>query len=127
MKCGRTPHVAMCYESGSCYIIKAWSYHAKSCLQKKKKKKRWEEGRVVRRLSQPRSYDVDTPSGHVLRRNRRHIRQTGEAYKQPQPHINTDDHHTPPRQNTNTSNQNNNSQYTTRYGRHVRKPDRLDL
>ena len=88
---------------------------------------RWEEGRVVRRLSQPRSYDVDTPSGHVLRRNRRHIRQTGEAYKQPQPHINTDDHHTPPRQNTNTSNQNNNSQYTTRYGRHVRKPDRLDL
>ena len=93
---------------------------------------KWEEGRIVHKRSEPRSYDVDTHSGHVLRRNRRHIRQTRETYKQPQPYSDADkyEYSTSHRQNTNADkpkhqdNTDTNTQYITRYGRQVHKPER---
>ena len=41
---------------------------------------RWEPGRIVEQCQQPRSYQVESASGSVLRRNRRDIRETDEKH-----------------------------------------------
>ena len=40
----------------------------------------WEPGRIVEQCQQPRSYQVESASGSVLRRNRRDIRETDERH-----------------------------------------------
>ena len=41
---------------------------------------RWEMGRIVEQYQQPRSYQVESASGSVLRRNQRDIRETDEKH-----------------------------------------------
>ena len=41
--------------------------------------KRWNPGVVTSKTSEPRSYNVLTPNGNILRRNRSHIRELGES------------------------------------------------
>ena len=41
---------------------------------------RWEPGRIVEQCQQPRSYQVESASGSVLRRNRRDTRETSERH-----------------------------------------------
>ena len=41
---------------------------------------RWEPGRIAEKCSQPRSYRVESPSGKVLQKNRRDIRETVEKH-----------------------------------------------
>ena len=48
---------------------------------------RWEPGRIVEQCQQPCSYQVESASGSVLRRNRRDIRETSER----QEFLSTDD------------------------------------
>ena len=38
------------------------------------------KGRVVKKLSQPRSYQIETESGNIIRRNRRHLINTREPF-----------------------------------------------
>ena len=38
------------------------------------------KGRVVKKLSQPRSYQIETESGNIIRRNRRHLVNTRELF-----------------------------------------------
>ena len=38
------------------------------------------KGRVVKKLSQPRSYQIETESGNIIRRNRRHLIHTREPF-----------------------------------------------
>ena len=38
------------------------------------------KGRVVKKLSQPRSYQIETESGNIIRRNRRHLMNTREPF-----------------------------------------------
>ena len=47
--------------------------------------KRWKPGVVKSKEEEPRSYLVQQPSGSVLRRNRRHLRATGERFRFPGP------------------------------------------
>ena len=41
---------------------------------------RWEAGRIVEKCLQPRSYRVESPSGRILQKNRRYIRETAEKH-----------------------------------------------
>ena len=43
--------------------------------------KKWEPAIVDRQSKEPRSYIVTAPSGAQYRRNRRHIRTTGESFR----------------------------------------------
>ena len=40
----------------------------------------WQPAKVVSLCPEPRSYNVQSPSGNMLRRNRRHIRETSESH-----------------------------------------------
>ena len=40
----------------------------------------WQPAKVVSLCPEPRSYNVQSPSGNTLRRNRRHIRETSESH-----------------------------------------------
>ncbi len=40
---------------------------------------KWERGTVEETCKEPRSYKVETPNGNILRRNRRHLRETTET------------------------------------------------
>ena len=41
---------------------------------------RWEPGRIADKCLQPRSYRVESPSGRILQKNRRDIRETAEKH-----------------------------------------------
>ena len=98
----------------------------------------WEKGKIVSKCEEPRSYLVKNPEGHTLRRNRIHLRES------PQPHnvidkdscVNDSYCTDIPRQNESGVNEvpykaNTETMVgspgTTRSGRAVKKPDRLDL
>ena len=53
--------------------------------------KRWNPGVVTSKTSELRSYNVLTPNGNILRRNRSHIRETGEKHTR----VNMDDSEPP--------------------------------
>ena len=103
----------------------------------------WFPAQVSRICEEPRSYEVTTPNGRVLRRNRSHLREiyasgpAGDNTATPEPcglqfgnevanaqdmHTST---HTPP-SGRNPENKSNHQPYTytTRYGRHIRRPAR---
>ena len=106
----------------------------------------WIPAKVSRVCEEPRSYEVTTPNGKTLRRNRSHLREMFTSQTQhdtsstttPDPRrIDLDEeeiqdeeanHHTP--QNTDNSERTQNIQsdrhtYTTRYGRQIHRPDRF--
>ena len=108
--------------------------------------KRWNPGVVTSKTSEPRSYNVLTPNGNILRRNRSHIRETGEKHTR----VNMDDTEPPdlpqpatkmpvvvavPPNSPNTSGSvptpapqvKEPDGCTTRSGRTVRQRQRLDL
>ena len=108
--------------------------------------KRWNPGVVTSKTSEPRSYNVLTPNGNTLRRNRSHIRETGEKHTR----VNMDDSEPPdlpqpapqmpvvvtvPPNSPNTSGSaltpapqvKEPDGCTTRSGRTVRQRQRLDL
>ena len=108
--------------------------------------KRWNPGVVTSKTSEPRSYNVLTPNGNILRRNRSHIRETGEKHTR----VNMDDSEPPdlpqpapqmpvvvtvPPNSPNTSGSALTPAHqvkepdgcTTRSGRTVRQRQRLDL
>lgn len=78
---------------------------------------------------EPRSYDVEMPSGNILRRNRRQIKETEERPEtQHDPMIEEDDtrrQNKTKAQGQSTCDKDQN--YVTRHGRQIHKPDRLDL
>lgn len=101
---------------------------------------RWEKGRILSKRPEPRSYEVQTSSGHTLRRNRRHIKLTqekDETKSQKQHQANTqrrNDAHEHCDQNASTDQTQSTDQshrdtepYTTRSGRSVKKPDRYNI
>ena len=46
-----------------------------------RKRNTWsKKGRAVKKLSQPRSYQIETESGNIFRRNRRHLINTRETF-----------------------------------------------
>ena len=51
---------------------------------------KWEPAIVTEKLTSPRSYEVETPSGGVYRRNRSHILKSGEEVTQSKDSVNTD-------------------------------------
>ncbi|KAJ8037799.1 hypothetical protein HOLleu_18705 [Holothuria leucospilota] len=51
-------------------------------------RKTWSPGEVIKVCQEPRSYDIRTPNGSILRRNRQHLRELRHATPQP--------HHTTP-------------------------------
>ena len=105
----------------------------------------WIPAKVSRVCEEPRSYEVTTPNGKTLRRNRSHLREMFTSQTQndtsstttPDPRrIDLDEeetqneanHHTP--QNADNSERTQNTQsdrhtYTTRYGRQIHRPDRF--
>jgi len=109
---------------------------------------KWIPAVVHSRRSEPRSYNVETTNGRVLRRNRRHIRETGENRDiHENDNIQDNNEHTETMQtraslyangkpnahaqvnaraNTRTCNEQNQI-YHTRSGRPVIKPDKLNL
>lgn len=111
-------------------------------------KKKWVPGVVVNKRQEPRSYEVRTENGNILRRNRRHIKETEERHEERQyqeSHEQTTQHRmheqsqqTTPKQNTHTvqtdnkqtptkTKQNDEQIYHTRSGRAIVKPEKLDL
>ena len=113
--------------------------------------KRWNPAIVVKRHVSPRSYIVES-GGHKYRSNRRHLRRSTEAANATEhcsdltaddgtPHLNNDQSPSPPtepcdgsssrQQEPATTSSAETSQpdesYTTRSGRAVRCPERLDL
>ncbi|XP_037794447.1 uncharacterized protein K02A2.6-like [Penaeus monodon] len=109
---------------------------------------RWTPATVIEKSQEPRSYIVETQNGGILRRNRRHIRQT----PQPRYLIPEEDHQVIPEEDhreestETTVNMNNNEDHVgkalkvvpqeqelpyegtrTRYGRTIKKPNRLNL
>ncbi|KAJ8049524.1 hypothetical protein HOLleu_02307 [Holothuria leucospilota] len=57
-------------------------------------RKTWSPGEVIKVCQEPRSYDICTPNGSILRRNRQHLRELGHATPQPQ-HTSPQPHSTP--------------------------------
>lgn len=100
---------------------------------------RWERGSITNRRKEPRSYEVQTSSGHILRRNRRHLKPTQERGFMPShQHASRDilsdvqDHHTQNAQTEQTQSKSNtpsnhHQPYTTRSGRTIKKPERYNL
>ena len=97
--------------------------------------KKWKPGIVVCQRKEPRSYDIQQESGVVVRRNRRHIRTTGETFPWFSQTLNIDSD-----SNTDVESEHEDSvyedseqedstpdAYVTRAGRRVKAPDRLDL
>lgn len=88
---------------------------------------RWTPATVQSKRPEPRSYEVESASGGILRRNRKLIRETGEKRVtfQEQADVQTDEGQVPPE--LVQHNEGSKQTYTTRSGRTVRKPERLDL
>lgn len=57
-------------------------------------RKTWSPGEVIKVCQEPRSYDICTPNGSILRRNRQHLRELRHATPQPQ-HTSPQPHSTP--------------------------------
>ena len=55
-------------------------YHGQHVRTRNPITHRWEPGRIAEKCSQPRSYRVESPSGRVLQKNRRDIRETVEKH-----------------------------------------------
>ena len=94
---------------------------------------KWVRGRITNRRPEPRSYELETESGQILRRNRRHIRGTEEEEIRPQEHGHTyhdkHNHNTPTAHSEEQTSEQSNTQthgqpYTTRFGRKVQTPQR---
>ena len=102
----------------------------------------WQPAKVVSLCPEPRSYNVQSPSGNMLRRNRRHIRETSESHaglhqQDDNPVPNESEHQTQTTVEPVTpSSQNQHPKKTVRFedsaertssGRRVKLPKRLDL
>ena len=98
----------------------------------------WIPAKVSRVCETPRSYEVTTPNGKTLRRNRSHLRELFTSQTQSDTSSTTSldprridledgetkgetNSHTP---HTDTSEQSDRQTYTTRYGRQINRPDR---
>ena len=101
----------------------------------------WQPAKVLSTEVQPRSYNVLTPTGNVLRRNRRHLRETTERHTFQQDNVDDTDDLTrrddmqvvPPPCNSVLPQKKSvrfqlpqSEQYTSS-GRRVKRPQRLDL
>ena len=101
----------------------------------------WQPAKVISTDVQPRSYNVLTPTGNVLRRNRRHLRETTERHTFQQDNVDDTDDLTrrgdmqvvPPPCNSVLPQKKSvrfqlpqSEQYTSS-GRRVKRPQRLDL
>ena len=93
---------------------------------------KWERGRITKKRPEPRSYEVETESGQILRRNRRHIRGTEEKEIRPHEHGHTHhdkQNHTPTTHSEEQTSEHSDKQqshkqpYTTRFGRKVQTPN----
>lgn len=103
--------------------------------------KRWSPATVVQKSAEPRSYVLSTPSGSILRRNRRHILDVDQPVKrvrfepetqppaavpgtcQPEvPNIQPD-----PGSPTKSCVTTDDREYRTRSGRTVKRPNHIDL
>ena len=102
----------------------------------------WQPAKVVSLFPEPRSYNVQSPSGNMLRRNRRYIRETQESHaglhqQDDNPVPNESEHQTQTTvEPVAPSSQNQHPKKTVRFedsaertssGRRVKPPKRLDL
>lgn len=104
-----------------------------------KNKKEWEFGTVVSAKKEPRSYNIRTSNGDVFRRNSRQLHLTKAKIKEKpktitiaEPNQETEDERESrdvieSQDGPNTSSRREAEAKTTRSGRIVRPPDRLDL
>ena len=87
----------------------------------------WEQGKVIEKCNEPRSYVVSTPNGAHLRRNRLHLKPRDPTNQSQE---NTQNNPNPDRsiaENPNTENTKTEpNALTTRYGRQIVKPKRFD-
>ena len=105
--------------------------------------KRWAPGVVVSKRPEPRSYEIVTQNGNILRRNRRHIKETGEKhFEEPESKVPDTDNNTvtrttqsqsptpkqtPQKQTTPKTTMQTGQVYHTRSGRASVKPSKLDI
>ena len=100
----------------------------------------WEKAKVLSKCEEPRSYLVSTPEGQTYRRNRVHLRESPQPspkknvrFTEPCTNISSPNHCHNEESNPNISQKSSYDQaegdkaYTTRSGRLVKKPDKIDL
>ena len=87
----------------------------------------WTPAQVKRRCDEPRSYIVETPNGRELRRNRSHIRDVEPPQKRVTFAVGDEIPHFSPPQTVQNARIADDGPTTTRYGRQVKSPNRLDL
>lgn len=89
----------------------------------------WKPATISKQSTEPRSYEILTETGQTLRRNRRHLKETGEKMV---PHATGEDlepqhSQTPHKTNDSNQNTNHNKPYITRSGRIVKPRQILDV
>nr|XP_054772065.1 uncharacterized protein LOC129280031 [Lytechinus pictus] len=96
----------------------------------------WIPAKVSKVCEEPRSYEVSTPNGGILRRNRSHLREVPSTNPTPK-RVKFDDDHTTetqpeednvqrtPMSNSNANQSQQTYSQTTRSGRTIRKPERF--
>ena len=99
----------------------------------------WEKAKVLSKCEEPRSYVVETPEGQIMRRNRVHLRESPQP--SPKKHVRFSNQYLPNSypnpcdknvpatvvEGNNPECSTKDASYTTRSGRLIRKPDKMDL